>query len=161
MLAVDTGLRWEESLFDEFGALGVDDVTEEAGFVEGTVGGVAKLGFADVSSVGILRLRDVMAASCGDGVECFPSCSDDIVVVVALILAALESAEADVVVGGEGEEDGRRESLRGPLVPFVPFAPFVPLAPWVASLDVTTGSDPMSEKTGPGILLPLVIIKGR
>lgn len=71
------------------------------------------------------------------------------------VLAALVSADADVVVEGEGEEGMMRGSLR------TPFVPFVPLAPWVASLEVTTGSAPMSEKTDPDIALPLVINNGR
>lgn len=71
------------------------------------------------------------------------------------VLAALVSAEDDVVVEGEGEEEMRRASLR------TPFVPFVPLAPWVDSLEVTTGSAPMREKTDPDMALPLVINNGR
>lgn len=74
------------------------------------------------------------------------------------VLAALVSAEDDVVVEGEGEEEMRRASLR---TPFVPFVPFVPLAPWADSLEVTTGSAPMREKTDPDMALPLVINNGR
>jgi hypothetical protein len=62
-LVVDEGLGLEESLFDELGVLGVDDVNDEAGFMAGAVDEVVGLGFADVSSVGILCFGDAIAVS--------------------------------------------------------------------------------------------------